>query len=448
MRPRIGGCLALVLLVGSLLTAAPVCAQPLQPQQVSKPYRSLFGGDDSRIPSLHALDLNFSFDSGIDDGMYSRTSVPGDAEGASSQGFQEIYIATTELVYELHGGKVNSELRGLASIPYYSLFPDDPLRLAYGGSGIVGLTSGRTTINASGNFLHSPFYSAALDPSSGPGVGSGYLGRMSALNPTNEGTAGAALAYQLGRRTSTTLGYSYYSIDFTQQERWSKSNGVNASLTRRFSKSVTVAAKYGYHTVDYLTAGFLSWSHGHDVTAEFAYGRTGRRSASSSFRASVGYSLVNDFGREYGAWPWAVHYDHSVGTRWSIAADYSRSVQYFSEVQQPVWANRGTLSATGYVNARMRLIFDGNYWTGERVLGVGRQYNTYWTSARFELGVTTWAAVTAGYSYYRYDYPPGYVLPEGMPNQLDRQRFQVGARFWVPLARAGRSGAARTPDNP
>ena len=208
MRPRIGGCLALVLLVGSLLTAAPVCAQPLQPQQVSKPYRSLFGGDDSRIPSLHALDLNFSFDSGIDDGMYSRTSVPGDAEGASSQGFQEIYIATTELVYELHGGKVNSELRGLASIPYYSLFPDDPLRLAYGGSGIVGLTSGRTTINASGNFLHSPYYSAALDPSSGPGVGSGYLGRLSALNPTNEGTAGAALAYQLGRRTSTTLGYS------------------------------------------------------------------------------------------------------------------------------------------------------------------------------------------------------------------------------------------------
>jgi hypothetical protein len=448
MRAVTRGCLALVLLVGSLLIAAPVCAQPMQPQRVSKPYRSLFGNDDSRIPSLHALDLNFALDSGIDDGMYASNPVLPGGQEADASGFQQIYIATTELAYLLRGRTVNSELRGLASLPYYSMFPDDPLRLAYGGSGIVGLTSGRTTINASGNFLHSPYYAAALDPSSGPGVGSGFLGRMSALNPTNEGTAGAVLAYQLGRRTSTTLGYSYYSMDFTRQDRWSKSNSVNAALTRRFSKSVTVTAKYGYHTADYQTTGFLSWSNGQDLTAEFAYGRTGRRSASSSFRASVGYSLVNDFGREYGAWPFAVHYDHSVGTRWSVAADYSRSVQYFSEVQQPVWANRGTFSATGYVNARTRLIFDGHYWTGERVLGVGRAYNTYWTSARVELGVTNWAAVTAGYSYYRYDYPPGYVLPEGMPNQLDRQRLQVGARFWVPLARAGRSGAARTPDNP
>jgi hypothetical protein len=425
-----------------------VCAQPLQPQRVSKPYRSLFGNDDTRIPSLHALDLDVSLDSGIDDGMYARNTVlPGDQE-ADSSGFQQIYVATTELAYLRRGGTINSELRGLASLPYYSLFPDQPITLAYGGSGIVGVTSRRTTLNASGNFLHSPYYSEALDPSFGPGIGSGYLGRLSALNPTNTGTVGAALVYQLGRRTSTSLGYSYYSTDFTRQERWNKSNGVNAALTRQFSKSVAVSAKYDYHTVDYLTAGFRSWSRGYDVTAEFAYLRLGRRSASSSLRVSAGYSRVNDFGREYGAWPWAVHYDHSVGTRWSIAADYSRSVQYFNEVQQPVWTDRATLSVTGYVNARVRLIFDGNYWAGQRVLGVGREYNTYWTSARVEVAATKWAAVTAGYSYYRYDYPPGYLLPEGMPHQLDRQRFQVGARFWVPLARAGRSGAARTPDNP
>jgi hypothetical protein len=61
------------------------------------------------------------------------------------------------------------------------------------------------------------------------------------------------------------------------------------------------------------------------------------------------------------------------------------------------------------------------------------------------LAVTQWAAVTGAYSYYRYDYPPGYILPAGMPHQLDRQRVQIGARFWLPLARAGRSGAAPVP---
>ena len=356
--------------------------------------------------------------------------------------------ARAELAYQRRGETVNGELRGLTSLPYYSLFPDEPTKLAYGGNAIVSLTSRRTTVNAAGNFLHSPYYSAALDPTSGPGIGSGYYGRMSALNPTNEGTASTALVYKLGRRTSTMLGYSYYSMDFTQQERWSQSHSANASLTRQFSRSVTVTAKYGYRTVDYMTAGFPSWSHGHDIGAEFAYVRLGPRGASSSFRGSLGYSKLNDFGRDYDAWPWSVHYDHAVGTRWTVAGDYSRSVQYFNAIQQPVWTDRVTLSANGYLNARVQLLFDGNYMNGQRVLGLGQEYNTYWTSARVEVAVTQWAAVTAGYSYYRYEYPPGYVLPEGMPSQMERQRVQIGARFWVPLARAGRSGAARTPDNP
>jgi hypothetical protein len=440
--------LAFALLVGSGLAAAPVCAQTPPAGRVSKPYQTLFGGNDSRIPSLHALDLNVSLDGGLDDGMYALSAPPADGQAAASQGFQQIYIATSELAYQRRGSAVNAELRGLASLPYYSLFPDESLTFAYGGSGIVSLTSRRTTVNAAGNFLHSPYYSAALDPSSGPGIGGGQFGRMSALNPTNEGTASTALVYKLGRRTSTTLGYSYYAIDFTTQERWNTSHSVNAALTRQFSRSVTATAKYGYRDVDYLTAGVLSWSRGHDIGAEFAYVRLGRRGASSSFRVSVGYSLLDDFGREYDAWPFSVHYDRAVGTRWSIAGDYSRSVQYFNAIQQPVWTDRVTLSANGYINARVQLLFDGNYMNGQRVLGLGRAFDTYWTSARVEVAVTQWAAVTAGYSYYRYDYPPGYLLPEGMPQQLDRQRVQVGARFWVPLARAGRSGAARTPDNP
>ena len=195
--------LAFALLVGSVLAAAPVCAQTPPAGRVSKPYQTLFGGNDSRIPSLHALDLNVALDSGLDDGMYALSAPPADGQAAASSGFQQIYIATSELAYRRRGGTVNSELRGLASLPYYSLFPDESLTFAYGGSGIVSLTSRRTTVNAAGNFLHSPYYSSALDPSSGPGIGGGNFGRMSALNPTNEGNASTALVYRLGSRTST-----------------------------------------------------------------------------------------------------------------------------------------------------------------------------------------------------------------------------------------------------
>jgi len=440
------GC-ALVLGVSLLLIAGPVCAQTGPPEQMPKPYRTLFGGDDVRLPSLHALDLTLTLDSGLDDGMYGLNARPVDGSAPVSTGFQEIYAGTAELAYTRRGRQFRSELRGLASLPYYSLFPDEPLTAAYGGRGSVSFLSTRTSVNAFGNYLHSPYYAGALDPSTGPGIGNGYFGRMSALNPNNEATAGAGLTYKIGRRTSTILGYSYYSTDFTEEVRWNRSQGVDASLERQLSRGVAITGAYWYRTGDYTTGDIVTDADSHDVSVAFAYTRRGPRGKTSLFRAKVGYSIVDDTGRHYEGWPWSVHVDHAVGTRWSLAADYSRSLQYYSTVQRPLWSDMVTIAATGYVNARVKLGFDGNYWTGQRVFDVGREYDTYWTTARIQVALVQWAAITAGYSYYRYDYPPGYILPAGMPHELNRQRVQLGASFWLPLARGGRGGAGRIPDN-
>jgi hypothetical protein len=48
-------------------------------------------------------------------------------------------------------------------------------------------------------------------------------------------------------------------------------------------------------------------------------------------------------------------------------------------------------------------------------------------------------ALTGGYVYYMYDYPPSYDLPAGVPDQFDRQRVMGGATFWLPIVRAGRA---------
>jgi hypothetical protein len=360
------GCQALVLLVGSLFTAAPLCAQPAPPEKAPQPYRTLFGGDDTRIPSLHALDLTVSLDSGLDNGVYWLNARPVDGDVPVSPGFMGIYAATTELAYARHGRRVGSDLRGLASLPYYSLFPDEPTTLAYGGSGSLRLLSGRTSASVSGNFLHSPYYAEALDPSSGPGIGNGYFGRMSALNPNNEGAASATLTYKLGRRTSSVLGYFYNGTYFTEEVRWNRSQGVNASLERQLSRSMTVTGGYLYRTADYRTRDILSWGKSQDVRAGFKYARRGPRGKSSSLTANVGYSVVDDFGRQYNGWPWSVRFDHAVGTRWSLAAGYSRALEYYSTIQRPVWSDRVTVSATGYVNSRVQLTFEGNYWNGQR----------------------------------------------------------------------------------
>jgi hypothetical protein len=77
----------------------------------------------------------------------------------------------------------------------------------------------------------------------------------------------------------------------------------------------------------------------------------------------------------------------------------------------------------------------------------GQRFNMYSGSARLQVALATFVALTADYIYYRYDFPAGYDLPAGMPSRMDRQRVQVGASFWLPVVRAGRAREPRPADS-
>lgn len=435
------GSRVLVLLVGVLLLAVPVCAQTPSTQKPSHPYRTLFGSDDSRIPSLHALDLDVSLDGGLDDGVFASTATPVEGTDPQAAGFQGLYAAAADLAYKRRGRHVVAALLSSTSLPYYSMFPDQPLTLAYGANGNVSLLSSRTTATASGSFMHSPYYATALDPSSGPVIGGGgYTGRASALNPNNVASAGAAFTYRLDRRTSMILAYAYDSTAFTEQARSNNNQGVSGSLQRQLSRGMTVTGGYAYRTADYTTDELLTSSSSQDVDVGFGYTHQAPRGRSTSLRVGAGVSNVDEYNRQYQGWRWTVHFDHAVSSRWNFGADYGRNLHYYSTIQQPVWTDDVRASAAGYVNARLQLILDVNYSNGQRVSGGGPGYDTYWATVRLQWALTQWLAVTGAYIYYRYDYPPDYSLPAGMPHQLNRQRVQFGARFWLPLARWGRSG--------
>ena len=91
----------------------------------------------------------------------------------------------------------------------------------------------------------------------------------------------------------------------------------------------------------------------------------------------------------------------------------------------------------------MILSFGVGYYSGEDVAGRNDRFHTYSGTARLQWALASFAAVTADYIYYRYEYPSGYNLPSGMPNRTDRQRVQAGVAFWVPIVRAGRAREPR-----
>ena len=437
---------AVFALLGMLLGAGFVSAQTPPREAPLKPYRALFGANDTRLPSLHALDVIVSLDAGFDDGMYSLAPAPLEG-GTPEAGFQELYSAGVSLGYTRQGRRVRGTLTGSTVLPYYSIFEDEPMTLAYGANGDINVVSRDTTLSASGNFFHSPYYVSALDPSAGPGVGNGNHGRASALNSNNLSNAGAGLTHKLGRRTSVTATYRFDSTYFTDEVRWNRNQGASALIERQVSRLVRLTGRYEYRTGAYKYGSLLNETDTHDVTAGFIYSSRGPRGRSTNFRATVGPSFVSEFEREYQAWRWGFHFDRGLTTQWILSADYDRRLRYYGNLLQPVWTDEVGAAFNGFVNARTRLMFEAHYTNGWRVSAVGEAFNMYWARVGVEWALTQWAAVTPEYIYYRYDYPPGYVLPAGMPRQLDRQRVQIGARFWLPLVRAGSAaGRLRVPE--
>jgi hypothetical protein len=437
---------AYVCLVGLVLIAAPVSAQPAPPKGPARPYRTLFGGNDVRIPNLHTLDLSISLDGGLDNGMYGVVTAPGDGAPERSGSFEQVYEAGAELRYARRGRRVGASLLAETSLPYYTLFPDEPLRLAYRTGGTIEYLSGRTTVGGGASFSYSPYYIWALDPAAGPGVGSGNYGRASALNPNNESHAETGLTYKLARQTSMGLSYGFDRTYFTEEDRANQNQGGRATISHQLSRRVSMTGGYGYRAADFSTGGVLSATTNHDLDAGFSYTVLGPRDRNTTFRAGVGSSFVDERGEQYQGWRWSFHFDRAVSTRWQLAADYGRYLRYFASVQEPVWSDDVRVSAEGYVNSRLQLMLSVNYSNGQRVSSDGVLFDTYWAMGRLQWALTEWVAFTFDYIFYRYDYPADFDLPAGMPYQLDRQRVQIGARFWLPLARAGRAGQASAPD--
>ena len=428
-----------VAMLGLLLGAGLVSAQTPPREAPLKPYRALFGANDTRLPSLHALDLIVSLDGGFDNGMYSLAPGPEDA-GTPNGGFQELYAAGLSLGYARQGKTVRARLSGSTRLPYYSIFEEEPLTLSYGANGNISVGSRDTTWWVSADFLHSPYYVSALDPTTGPGVGDGHSGRASALNPNNLSDAGTGLTRKLSRRTTITAAYRYGGTYFTEEVRWNRNQAASAEIDRQVSRLTRLTARYEYRKGDYKYGNLLNETDTHDVTAGFIYSSRGPRGLSTTIGATVGPSFVSESEREYQGWRWGLHADRSLTTRWTLRADYDRSLRYYGNLLQPVWTDEVGAAFNGFVNARTKLMFEAHYTNGWRVSEVGEAFDMYWARAGVEWALTQWAAVTADYIYYRYHYPSGFVLPAGMPRQLDRQRVQIGATFWLPLARAGNAG--------
>ncbi len=436
--------------VGAVLAAASASAQTAQggqagqPEPPGRPYRTLFGPSEGRR-SLHELDLNLSFDGAVDNGLL----VP----NASASGFesrrQQMYTAGANLAYTRRGERVGANASASCTLPYYSMYRDEPLTLAYGGDAGISYVSRATSASATGSYLRSPYSALGLDlgapPSASGGVGGDYA---FARIPNERVAATASASRRLGRETSLAVAYAYDDTRFLDEDRSMRSQGPVVSMEHRLSRSLSVRGGYGYRDTSYLASAGAEPTRRQSQDVDIGLGYVGRsRGRPPTFTVSAGVSVIDDAARRYSLWRGSVEAGRPIGRDWFVAAGFTRALQFPGALQEPIWGNTATASATGYVGRRVELTMGATYTNGNRITSRGRGFDTYLGDARARIGLTRSLAMEAGYTYYRYAYPADFDLPAGMPHRLNRHRLMVGASVWLPVLRAGRAGAARALTN-
>ncbi len=478
----------IALLVGILLMARPVCAQS---GRAARPYRALFGGDASNQRSLHQLDLTVSLNGGVDNGLVTPSAVtPLDSPAAAPDAFEQLYSAGAQLSYAMRGSRVSVAAMGSTTFPYYSTFPDIR-ELAYGTSANVSYVTTATSVGASGSFAYSPYYAPALDPGSGSVLPGGSLDYASAASPNDTTSAGASLTRRFGRQTSMSLGSTRSGVMFTDEDRSNSSQGVrpassyrttsaDASVTRRFgrqastsvgysrsstmfvdedrsnsnqiarltasrqmSRSITFNGSYDYSEAGYLTSAVPSTSTSHRADVGVGYNRQSSGGRTTTLAFTAGASVTDYQQSPFQEWRGSVSFSQTIGAIWSVGATYRHDLEFQSALQRPVWADVVGATADGRFGSRVKMLLTA-YYSGGNQLGTGSQrFDVYSGTARVQAALTEFVAITADYVYYRYNYPAGYDLPAGVPQQMNRQRVQIGASVWLPLVRAGRARGPR-----
>ena len=76
--------------------------------------------------------------------------------------------------------------------------------------------------------------------------------------------------------------------------------------------------------------------------------------------------------------------------------------------------------------------------------GGGSGFWNYYATASSGVALNQFVAFNLSYTYYRYRYQDGVVLPAGLPNFAEREGIMAYVRLWAPIMQQGRrSNASR-----
>ncbi len=433
-------------LVALLVCAAPAAAQRPRPD---RPYRGLFGGNGANPNSAQQLDLNVSLLGAYDDNVLSDRSQVGIDPRFEQSGNYE--AGTASLDYTRRTGRVTFDFSGGTTYRYYPSLRQLDGTDTFASAGVIVKLSSRTVVRATESASYSPFFSFGV-----PGAVTPVPGDVAPTTPDAPLVSNAAVGlssmasfeHRLTPRLSWTadyaLQYTNYRVQSQALETWTAGSQVGYQL------STNASARFGYHYRRSTSPFYYAQEPvvGHDLDVGIDYSRALSFSRKTKVGFATGTSIFRSFSPSGGVpgtdGVYQTHYllngnaylTRQMGRSWSGRLRFERGVQFVPGFGSPFNADTVSASLDGYAGLRQRLSFGASYSNGQVGIALsGQNYRSYNATADYQYALSSYMALSANYTYYRYWFADAVPLPTGLNRGLNRQSVRVGLSFWLPLVR-------------
>jgi len=437
-------CVALFLLAGQVsVLQAQTRAQALP----DLPYRGLFGGAQRDPSRERSLDFTLSMSAGYDDNVAAESSGSGGGIGdprfAESGG-----LGTAFAGLAFRRGRNDNWLSAGANgtFRYYPSLTEINALDYDANLEFSTRPANRVLLNVGMDASYQTLFSLSGIPIFEPSLGTpapATIDYAFGERPTFSYNSLLEMTYDLGRRTHLDAGYTFAGLRATGDgyEGRLRQHDARIGFTRDLSRRWRAGGRYVYGDGRNVYQGLGTETRSHGGEATFDYTKTLRSRRQVRFGFAPGYDWIQTEGDTVERWverrpSLSVRAGIDLSRTWLLDGDYRRGLRYLPGIQQPLFADDVNLTLTGLVARRLDLSFMGLYSnsnSGEA--GLYTRYESFSGNARVRLALNRYTALSGGYVYYRYEFGPDAVLPDGMARRYNRHAVRVGVDLWLPLYR-------------
>jgi hypothetical protein len=179
---------------------------------------------------------------------------------------------------------------------------------------------------------------------------------------------------------SGSLGYTYYAVDYPDQQSNYAAQTILGRLTYQINKSLSVHGGYGRTSTNYADDSLDGRYAGRTIDAGVDFAKALSLTRRTSLEFATGLSGINNYGDTRYFFTGSVTLGHELGRSWTMTAGARRSADFYQTFGDPVISSSVNAGVSGLLSRRVQVGAQGGWSSGTvGVSNVVPQYDA-WTA--------------------------------------------------------------------